>query len=85
MSKKAKAQKLPFEKQLVESLREPGSHLLVLNDLSDSVDDECKKKAILDVIQEKMDEFAKELQEESDKQGILVSLKTILVIKRENK
>ena len=72
---------LPFENELIEAFREYGNQLVILSGLSESDEDKAKKDSLTSLIKQRMDQVATEIGAEAEKQGILVSLKTVMVIK----
>lgn len=68
-----------FQEQLLQAVKEPGSHIIVLNGLADAEDE--KANALTDLVTKRLTELADELEAESVKQGVAVTLKTVLQIR----
>lgn len=69
---------LPHEDKMVEWLRQPGSHLMLLNDLSDDQNDQANK--IMGWLHDRLSDISVELEKLSGESGVTITVKTILSV-----
>jgi hypothetical protein len=73
---------LPHEDQMVQWLREPGSHLMLLNDLPDDQND--KAEEIAGWLHDRLQDLSVELEKMSGESRVTITVKTILSVTKGN-